>query len=170
MTCHAFNHFSIRSAMSFLRPAVRLYAKCTIECSAQAKHHAFNFESGCPTQHSVHRHAPMRTPPDFLLPGFDVHSNSLSLKISPQCLAHRPRIARILQGRRSFFTSPRNYATVVAANPKSDEEGNKMLIDITSRAANVRMRPCRSRNPVLIITSGSKRSWRKTQIRSSLYG
>lgn len=77
--------------------------------------------------------------PDFLLPAFvtkEHHASAMSYRrgLSLQSTPTNPNYP--LQ-RRMFSASLGAKAAVVIANPRKDEDGNEMLIDITARAANV---------------------------------
>ena len=76
---------------------------------------------------------------DFLLPSSTInkhhaytksHRHGPLLQSCPACPGHP------LQ-RRMFSVFPAARAAVVTANPRKDEDGNEMLIDITSRASKV---------------------------------
>jgi len=78
---------------------------------------------------------------DFLVPAFEAKRRSstqvLSKSIQPymrdhalSSISHRPH-------KRLFSASASARAAVVKSNPRKDEDGNDMLIDITSRAATV---------------------------------
>lgn len=76
--------------------------------------------------------------PDFLLPAFSclrlaiipsshyVSSRASSSSRTPEPTRHR-----------SFSNSPVSPAVVVTTNPRKDEDGNDMIVDITPRAAKV---------------------------------
>ena len=77
--------------------------------------------------------------PDFPLP------SSVPKRDRTSAISHRhrplvqsaPAILGPLLHRRMFSATPVAKAAVVTANPRKDEDGNDMLIDITARAANV---------------------------------
>ena len=114
------------------------------------------------------RHQRTATIPDFLLPSFapqrPTPKNS-SLRTPPFQTQAYPRI--FFHHERQFSTSARRNAVVVAANPRKDDQGNDMLVDITPRAANVCLKPTvfshhRSLTNVKK-PSASKKSWPKTR-------
>lgn len=55
----------------------------------------------------------------------------------PKASQRRPSFQQLLPLRRHFSASATTSAAVVTANPKKDEDGNEMLIDITERASTV---------------------------------
>ncbi|MCJ1392006.1 hypothetical protein MMC18_004873 [Xylographa bjoerkii] len=76
--------------------------------------------------------------PTFLLPAF-----SQQRQIPSKVVTQRRAFSKLLRSTatrppnlRAFSTSSPRHAVVVTANPRKDDEGNDMLIDITPRASN----------------------------------
>lgn len=71
-----------------------------------------------------------------------------------------PRLFDYADQRRSFVASANALAAIVTANPRTDEDGNEMLIDITERASTVSslFTGNKSGDPSNATLSGSKRS------------
>lgn len=77
--------------------------------------------------------------PYFLLPAFSRENPAVlpSPCVHPAFQRHVPTRLGHVEHRRSLSTSPATKAVVATANPRKDVDGNEMLIDITTRAANV---------------------------------
>ena len=77
--------------------------------------------------------------PEFLLPAFSRGNTatSPSFHIHSAFQRHVPTRLGHVEHRQSLSTSAAARAVVVTANPRKDVDGNEMLIDITTRAANV---------------------------------
>ena len=112
-------HSLTRHRLAFARTANRSNASTTRHLSA--------------SQHSF------TSLPDLLLPlsiAKEQHPSTAS-HLHRSFLLSPPTASYHLFQRRLFSASPRAKAAVVTANPRKDEDGNEMLIDITTRAANV---------------------------------
>ena len=120
---------------------------------------------------SQHFYTPI---PDFFLPA------SVTKEYHTCAISHRHRTpfptASAIPGhpnqRRMFSASPAAKAVVVTANPRKDEDGNEMLIDITARAAKVcSCHPLHSHRPMTADygSSVSKKSCPRTLIPILLY-
>lgn len=77
--------------------------------------------------------------PDFLLPAFTrgTPPSSPPSHFHSAFQRHVGSRAVHVEHHRNVSTSPAIRAVVVTANPRKDVDGNEMLIDITTRAANV---------------------------------
>lgn len=77
--------------------------------------------------------------PGFLLPAFSRGLPAASPSSHNRAAFRRRVLSRVahVEHLRSLSTSPAMRAVVVTANPRKDVDGNEMLIDITTRAANV---------------------------------
>ena len=112
-------HYLAKQELAFARTADRFNARNTRHPPA--------------SQHSFTSIA------DFLLPASTTkkHHASNASHLHRSFLLFPPTASNHLLQRRLFSASPGAKAAVVTANPRRDEDGNEMLIDITKRAANV---------------------------------
>ena len=117
--------------------------------------------------------------PSFLLPAFSQQrgfSVSAVAKLPPPSKTSSVFVAQ-RSVPRLFTTSSYRSAVVVTANPRKDDDGNDMLIDITPRASKVSPRftsPHCSlllfRAPLLTPFSAFEKLWPKTTTHPSLCG
>ena len=76
--------------------------------------------------------------PDFLPPVHIPKLNTPTTRSERTLIATSTQSRALSQQKCRFTTSSRSSAAVVRANPRKDDEGNDMAIDITPRASNVR--------------------------------
>jgi len=133
-SCSIKNPPTTMAAEILTRPVICL-ARNELACIRSARKSLFS-----PRRHlATSSYSTQASIPEFLLPAFATKRTvapSFSYNFSPLHQSPATRM-RPLQQRRNFSASAANRAVVVAANPRRDEDGNEMLIDITARAANV---------------------------------
>jgi hypothetical protein len=79
---------------------------------------------------------------DFLIPTRSIHTTTYSTRSAPPARQFRERTATTrqpAQPSRLFGTTSQRNQTVALYNPRKDEDGNEMGLEITPRAANVRL-------------------------------
>ena len=98
------------------------------------------FKAGRHLCSSTRYHSSHTTPSTFLLPSVTARGLSyIRLRGSHTFQRSSPSfLGGVYTHSRRFTVSSKARAVVVTANRRIDEDGNDMLIDITSRAANVR--------------------------------
>ena len=120
-----------------MRPCLRC-----LDVSRAAVQLANNYGPRLVAQNFVHN-GPERIP-SFLLPAFS-QQRSFSISTAAK-LPPLPKMSSISGSAaqrsipRTFTTSSSRRAVVVTANPRRDDDGNEMLIDITPRASKASLR------------------------------
>ena len=118
---------------AFLRPLLCI-AKHEVSLAGTASRSKANTQRHLSTSQPCYASLPnFLLPPSVIMknPTFAVsRRHRASTQSAPVTLGHPPQ-------RRMFSATPAASTAVVTANPRKDEDGNDMLIDITSRAANV---------------------------------
>lgn len=88
---------------------------------------------------STGRHVHIAFPSGFRLPFCDSSaSETPSQQIRPWQLRRHSHASIQYPTCRAFSTSPKRVATIITTNPRKDDDGKVMEVDITQRAANVR--------------------------------
>ena len=126
------------------------------------------------TQHLSTRQHSSKYTCDFLLPTAIVYKPCVSTipHSKKPALSSGPARSQLPLQRRTFSVSPVAQAAVVTANPRKDEDGNDMLIDITARAAKVFSSHSSRPHPPTAADTGSsvlKRSCRRIPTLILLY-
>ncbi|MCJ1232446.1 hypothetical protein MMC14_000398 [Varicellaria rhodocarpa] len=128
-----------------MKPSLR---QCVRNASRSVEQCSWKLPAPQIAQRSIRLHyGKQRALPDFLLPAFShqritntfpcsYRQKSLS-RLSPNTPSSVLRSVpeTPLNPRRLFSTSLSNNAAIVTVNPRKDDDGNEMLIDITPRAA-----------------------------------
>ena len=123
---------AVMAAEILARPLVRL-AKHEFACARAARNSLFNNSRRHTSGSHYSTHAFI---PDFLLPAFMIGKPAATPSFHAFPPPRQPTSLNISHTRH-FSASPATKATVVTANPRKDEDGNEMLIEITARAATV---------------------------------
>jgi hypothetical protein len=118
------------------RPLVQL-AKHRVSCTRTARVALVN-NNRRPT--FANQYSTYASIPDSLLPAFMIRKTRVAPSYDPH-LPLRQLPHTDVSHARHFSASPTPKATIVTANPRKDEDGNEMLIEITARAATVCIYP-----------------------------
>lgn len=122
----------IMASVTVVRPSIR------IALTAPKRMHDWKW-SGSRSCRSLHTSGHQRwtaTPHQPLFLDFLMPPQARRAPEYPSQLSREQPASAKTQCRRISTSSPRQ-ATIVAANPRKDDEGNDMVVDITPRASNV---------------------------------
>ena len=117
------------------RPTIAMAARCISRSCSQLVPSTSSFAVRAVNHPAPRRQLHSSPPPifDFLVPAFP---SSLLYKAS----IARPTSRAAQRCKRTFASSPRCRQATAIFNPRQDEDGNDMRVEITPRAANVRLR------------------------------